>query len=122
MKTTGQRVRIPLREIAFARAGDKGDTSNVGVVPYDEADFDLVREQVTLERVRELFAPLVQGEITCYEFPGIKALNFVMTHALGGGVSRSLNMDLHGKAYASLMLRLEIEVDSKRAARTRPGQ
>jgi hypothetical protein len=114
---SGERVRIPLREIAFARSGDKGDTSNVGVVPYDEADFDRVREQVTVARVRELFAPLVQGEITCYEFPGIKALNFVMTHALGGGVSRTLNMDLHGKTYASLMLRLEIEVDAERAAR-----
>lgn len=113
----GERLRIPLREIAFARSGDKGDTSNVGVVPYDEADFDLVREQVTIERVRELFAPLVKGEITCYEFPGIKALNFVMTHALGGGVSRSLNMDLHGKAYASLMLRLDIEISPERAAR-----
>ena len=29
---------IPLREIAHDRSGDKGDTSNVGVIAYDESD------------------------------------------------------------------------------------
>jgi hypothetical protein len=105
---------VPLREVAFARSGDKNDTSNVGVVPYDPADFDLVRDQVTVERVRELFGPLVRGQIVRYELDGIKALNFVMQGALGGGVSRSLALDTHGKAYGSLILALEIEVADDR--------
>jgi hypothetical protein len=99
-----------LREVALVRSGDKGNTSNVGVVPYDAALIDVLREQVTVDRVRALFGPLIHGNITRFEFRGISALNFVLEEALGGGVSRSIAMDTHGKAYASLMLSLEIEV------------
>ncbi|MBM4763671.1 hypothetical protein [Bacillus sp. B15-48] len=102
--------KVSLRELAHSRSGDKGDTSNIGIVPYDEKDYELLKEQVTVERVRELFGELVQGEITRYEFDGIKALNFVMTNALSGGVSRSLNLDTHGKSWSNLILRMEIEV------------
>jgi hypothetical protein len=101
---------VPLRAIAFARSGDKGDTANIGVVPYDEQHFDLLRATVTVERVKALFGPLVQGRIERYELPGIGALNFVLEHALGGGVSKSLNLDAHGKSLGNLMLRLRIEV------------
>jgi len=102
-------AKVTLREIAFTRCGDKDDIASIGVVPYDEADYELLKNQVTVERVRQLFGDLVKGEIERYEVPGIKALNFVMYQALGGGTSRSINMDIHGKTYASLMLQLEIE-------------
>jgi hypothetical protein len=105
---------VKLREIAFARSGDKNDTANVGVVPYDPADFELVKREVTVERVGALFGPLVRGTVTRYEMPGIAALNFVLEGALGGGVSRSLALDAHGKAYGSLMLELEVQVDDDR--------
>ena len=110
-------MTVPLREIAFARSGDKGDTCSIGIVPYREEDIDLLREQVTVDRVRELFGTLVKGDIKRYEFRGIKALNFVMEEALDGGVSRSLNLDVHGKNYAMLMLTLPIE---GRSASTHP--
>jgi hypothetical protein len=93
-----------LREVAYCRAGDKGDTSNVLVVPHDETDYEWLKSVLTVECVSPVFAPLIRGEITRYEMPGIRALNFVMTHALHGGVSRSLCLDMHGKARASLML------------------
>ncbi|SDN31447.1 hypothetical protein [Bacillus sp. OK048] len=102
--------KVLLREIAHSRSGDKGDTSNVGVVPYDEKNYELIKEQVTVGRVRELFGELVQGEITRFEFDGLKAINFVMKNALSGGVSRSLNLDTHGKSWSNLILRLEIEI------------
>ncbi|MRG84880.1 hypothetical protein GH754_00905 [Salinibacillus xinjiangensis] len=101
---------MPLREIAYSRSGDKGDTANIGVVPFDETDYELIKEQVTIEKVRELFGELVKGSITRYEFEGIKAINFVMENALSGGVSRSLNLDTHGKSWSNLILRLEVEV------------
>ena len=101
---------VKLREIAFARSGDKGNTSNIGVVPYREDDLPLLAAQLTEERMAALFAPVLQGVVTRYRFDGIKALNFVLTDALGGGVSRSLGQDLHGKAYASIVLDLDLEV------------
>ncbi len=101
--------KIQLREVAYSRSGDKGDTSNVGVIPYKEEDYEWIKREVTVEKVAELFGDLVKGEIIRYEFDGIKALNFVMKEALSGGVSRSLNLDVHGKSWGNLMLKLEIE-------------
>ena len=102
--------KIKLREIAFSRAGDKGDISNVSVIPYDERDYDVIKEQITIEKVRKAYGDLVKGEIKRYKLPGIKALNFVMDKALGGGVSRTLCIDLHGKSRGSIMGDIEIEV------------
>jgi len=101
---------IPLRELAHARSGDKGDTSNVGVIAYDEADYPVLREQVTAERVAALYGDLVRGEVLRYELPNVGALNFVLRGALAGGVTTSLALDPHGKTRSSLVLELPIDV------------
>ena len=101
---------IPLREVAHARSGDKGDTSNVGVIAYDEADFPLLQEQVTSERVKALYGGLVLGDVTRYELPNLGALNFVLRQALHGGVTVSLALDPHGKTRSSAILDLPIVV------------
>jgi hypothetical protein len=100
---------VKLREIAYSRSGDKGDTSNICVFVYDEADYDLLRDRLTVGAVRERFGPLVRGEVTRYELPHVHGLNFVLTRALGGGVSLTLRADPHGKSYQSLLLDMDIE-------------
>ncbi|ACL58595.1 AtuA-related protein [Methylobacterium nodulans] len=97
-----------LRAIAHSRTGDKGDTSNVSLIAYDPADYPWLEAQVTAERVREHFAGLVTGPVVRYALPQLGALNFVMRGALGGGVTRSLALDAHGKSLSSLLLDLEI--------------
>ena len=104
---------MKLRELALTRSGDKENVSNIGVVPYDEADFDLLREKLTVEVVREKFGNLVKGRIERYEMPGPKCLNFVMYEALEGGVSYSLRTDPHGKSYQSLMLDIDIDAGDR---------
>ena len=99
---------VALREIAFSRSGDKGDTINVSVIPYDKAHWDLIREQVTVDVVRKLYAGLVIGDVIRYELPGTRALNFVMKAALAGGVSMSLRVDGHGKSFQSLILEAQV--------------
>jgi hypothetical protein len=103
-------VRIKLREIAHARAGDKGNTSNVSLIAFDPRNYSVIREQVTAERVKEWLGPLVEGAVERYEVPVLAALNFVMHHALAGGVTRSLAVDPHGKSRSSLLLELEIDL------------
>lgn len=103
---------IRLREVAYTRSGDKGDISNVAVIPYRESDYLWLRDQITPERVQIVFGELVTGAITCYPVPGIFAINVVMEAALGGGVSRSLNLDAHGKSWGNLMLRLLVSPPS----------
>ena len=100
-----------LREIAHARAGDKGDASNIGVIAYRPEYYALLVAQVTVERVRAHFGDLVRGAITRYEMPNVDALNFVLENSLGGGVTRSLSLDPHGKSYGALILTLPIVVD-----------
>ncbi len=106
-----------LREIAHARAGDKGDTSNIGVIAYRPEDYPLIVAQVTVERVRAHFGALVRGPITRYELPNVDAVNFVLENALGGGVTRSLSLDPHGKSYSALILTLAVRVDDEVADR-----
>ena len=101
---------LPLRELAHARSGDKGDTSNVGVIAYDETDYPFLRDQVTIDRVRSLYGALVRGDVERYELPNIGALNFVLRGALAGGVTTSLALDPHGKTRSSLILELLIDV------------
>ena len=102
-----------LRDIAHSRTGDKGDVSNVSVIAYDPKDYPRLVRHVTAERVKAHFAGLVRGEVVRHELPGLGALNFVMHAALGGGVTRSLALDAHGKCLGSAILELEIEDDGE---------
>ena len=104
---------MKLREIAHSRTGDKGNTSNISVIAYDPKDYRLLVTQVTAERVKAHFAGVVEGSVVRYELPKIGALNFVMTETLGGGVTRSLALDAHGKSLSSALLDLEIEAPSE---------
>ncbi|SDV48801.1 AtuA-related protein [Chitinasiproducens palmae] len=99
---------MELREIAHTRTGDKGDTLNVSVICHDPADYLTICEQVTAARVKAHLADVVKGEVVRYELPNIAALNFVMQQALGGGVTRSLALDAHGKSLGSALLGLPI--------------
>jgi hypothetical protein len=99
---------MKLRAIAHGRTGDKGNTCNISVIAYDRRDFPHLRRELTATRVQEFFDGIVLGEIVRYELPQLGALNFVMTRALGGGVTRSLALDAHGKSLSSALLNLEI--------------
>ena len=78
------------------------------VFAYNPKDYALLKERVTAERVKEHFKGMVKGEVVRYELPNIHALNFVMYAALGGGVTRSLSVDMHGKGLSSYLLDMEL--------------
>ena len=113
---------MKLRAIAHSRSGDKGDVSNLSLIAYDPADFPLLVREVTAARVKAHFGSLVAGEVVRYEVESLGALNFVMRQALGGGVTRSLCLDTHGKSLSSALLDLEIEPGPRTAAESRPVQ
>ena len=108
--------RIQLVHLAHARSGDKGDTANVGVIAYDEAHYDLLREQVTAERVKNHFGEMVRGAVERYELPKLGALNFLLHGALGGGGTVSLMNDAQGKVFSTALLRMEIDAPDDVAA------
>ena len=100
---------MKLRQVAHARAGDKGNTSNISLIVFDSGDYARVVRAVTAERVKAHFGAIVTGDVRRYEVPQLGALNFVLDGALAGGVTRSLVLDAHGKSLSSLLLDMEID-------------
>lgn len=100
---------MQLRQIAHARTGDKGDTSQIALIAYRPEDYGFLLETVTSERVKSHFDRIVHGDVHRHELPGISALIFVMEKALGSGVTRSLAIDPHGKCLGMTLLAMELE-------------
>ena len=100
-----------LRDIAYSRSGDKGNRSTLSVIAYDIKHFAIIEKALTAERMKLHYAGIAKGEVERYALPQLGALNFVLHDALGGGVTRSLNLDAHGKCLASTILGLEIDLD-----------
>lgn len=99
---------MKLYEVAHSRAGDKGNTLTLSLIPYQEKDYLLLCEQVTAEKVKSHLSTIVKGEIIRYELPNISSLLFVCHDALGGGVTTSLKMDAHGKTLSFALLEMNI--------------
>ncbi len=98
-----------LRDIASARAGDKGNRSTLSVLAFDIKDFAILERQVTAERVKLHFTGIVKGDVLRYALPQLGTLNFVLLNALDGGVTQSLRLDAHGKCLGSAVLSLTID-------------
>ena len=113
-------ARLALRELCGYRAGDKGDIANVAIFADDDETYALIVREVTAERVKQLFGTMVKGRVDRYEAPNVRALNFVMQGALGGGGPRSLRADSLGKTLGGALVRMEIDVPDAMAGRRRP--
>ncbi|HEX7907449.1 MAG TPA: hypothetical protein VF534_05065 [Paraburkholderia sp.] len=100
---------MKLRELAHSRTGDKGNTLNISVVCYDPAHYEHLRAVLTPERVKTHLGEVVRGAVVRYELPAIAAFNFVLGNALGGGVTRSLALDAHGKSLSSALMDLDVD-------------
>jgi hypothetical protein len=103
-------MRIRLGEIAHARSGDKGDASNVGLIAGTPEVFEVLRREVTAERVKEHFREVCRGKVERFELPNLLALNFILHDSLGGGGTESLKNDAQGKTHAQGLLEMKVEV------------
>ena len=103
-------MKIQLAQIAYARSGDKGDGSNVGVVARSPAAYEFLRRELTPDRVKQHFREICQGQVERFEAPNLQALNFILHDSLGGGGSESLKTDAQGKTHGLGMLMMELDV------------
>lgn len=111
---------IRLGQIAYARSGDKGSGANVGLIARTPAGFEILRQQVTAEKVAAFFQPLGPRSVVRYELPNLGALNFLLEGVLAGGGSRSLRTDAQGKALGQALLEMRIEVPAEKLAACLP--
>jgi hypothetical protein len=103
-------MRVMLQHAAHCRSGDKGNTSNIVVIAYDEALYPPLKEQLSAQRFKDFYAGVVTGPVERYTIDHLWMMNFVCQGALGGGVSRSLCLDNYGKSLSSRILAFELEL------------
>jgi hypothetical protein len=115
---------VPLIALAWARSGDKGNNSNIGVIARKAEYLPIIRAALTPNAVANYFAHYLEGDVERFDVPGIGAINFVLHDVLGGGGIASLRNDPQGKGFAQMLLDFPIPVDQKLAielaARTDP--
>lgn len=109
-------MQIQLVKLAHARSGDKGDTANVGLIALKDEYYPLLVREVTEERVKAHFGPIVKGGAERFELPNLKALNFLLHESLGGGGTLSLMTDAQGKTFSTALLRMSIAISDSEAA------
>ncbi len=102
--------KIKLLDIAHGRSGDKGDAANIGIIAYDDNGYEIIKKNLTAERVKKYFQGICLGEVERYELPNLRALNFILHNTLGGGGTVSLKLDAQGKTLAAALLRMELEI------------
>ena len=98
-----------LRDIAYARSGDKGDSANVAIFGRSPEAYRWLRDHLTTDLVEGYLKPLGVGPVLRYDVPNLEALNFVLPHVLGGGGSRSLRVDSQGKTLGMALLELRVD-------------
>lgn len=103
-------IVIPLRAIAFARSGDKGSGSNIGVISYTQLGYDILKQQLSEEKIAIFFKSLHPKIVKRYELPNLLAFNFVLEDILDGGGSRSLRLDAQGKALGQALLEIPLSI------------
>jgi len=103
--------KIQLKELAFARSGDKGDVSDIGIMAKSRNIYDFLSKAITPERVKEQFKGMIKGDVEIYPMPNIDSIEIVLRRALGGGATCTLRFDQTGKSMGQALLRLEVDAD-----------
>jgi predicted nucleic acid-binding Zn ribbon protein len=101
-------ARKKVHDIALARSGDKGNRATLSVIARDPAGYPLLERTLTAERVQAQYDGVVKGRVERFTLPHLYAVHFVMYDALGGGVTRSLALDAHGKTLSAAVLDIEL--------------
>jgi hypothetical protein len=102
---------MKLKEMAYARSGDKGSNVNIGVIAYNKENYVFLRTHLTEEKVAQYFSRLESRKVKRFDLPNLLAFNFVLYGALDGGGSVSLRTDAQGKALGQALLQISFEVE-----------
>ena len=108
MTSKKKNIKITLKDVAYARSGDKGMHSNVGICFVNNNIYKWAKENLTISVIKNYYKSIIKGEVVRYELDNLLALNFILKDSLGGGGSETLQNDAQGKTYAQALLMMEI--------------
>jgi hypothetical protein len=111
-------VKITLDDIAYARSGDKGGMSNVGVAVREARWYPILLRELTAERVQEYFSDRARSTER-FELPNLHAVNFLLHGILGRGGTSTLRLDPQGKALADAVCMMQVDVSDEEFAQIR---
>ena len=103
--------KVFLKELAYARSGDKGDVCNIGLMAKSKNIYDFLLKSINAEKVKEHFKGMIKGGVEIYPLPNIDSLEIVLRQSLGGGATCTLRFDQTGKSMCSALQRMELDVD-----------
>jgi len=102
---------VKLVDLAWARSGDKGDISDLGIMAKNEKNYEILKREITPEKIKAFFGDTVRGDVDVYWMDNLMAVKVVMHNALGGGATKTLRWDETGKAMATAILRMPVNVN-----------
>jgi len=108
-KDPGREKVILLRDLCYARSGDKGDTCNIGVLARSAQSYDWLVDYLTADRVKKFFGDTVKGEVERFRLDNLAGLNFLLHKTLGGGGTQSLMIDPQGKTLSQALLQMKVK-------------
>jgi hypothetical protein len=111
----GEHVKITLNDIAFARSGDKGGMSNVGVAVRDARWYPILLRELTADRIQDYFSDRA-ARTERFELPNLHAVNFLLHGILGHGGTSTLRLDPQGKALADAVCMMQVDVTDQEFA------
>ena len=99
---------VALSTICLGRSGDKGDTSNIGMIARSPKAYAFIQKWLTAQRVKNYFQEICFGKVVRYNLDNLMALNFLLEESLGGGGTMTLRADAQGKTFAQALLRQRV--------------
>jgi len=115
-------IDTQIKELAFARSGDKGDISNIGLLAKNAECYEIMKKEITSERIKNHFGKMVKGKVNIYEMPNTNALQIVMHNALGGGATKTLRYDQTGKSMGQALLKMHVPVKEDALERAKKAE
>ena len=103
--------KVQLKEVAYARSGDKGDVCNVGIMAKTKNVYGFLLKALTPEKIKAYYKGMVKGEVEIYPLPNIDSLQIVLRQSLGGGATCTLRFDQTGKSMGPVLLGMVVEAD-----------
>lgn len=103
--------KVQLKELAYARSGDKGDVCNVGIMAKTRNVYEFLLETLTPEKIKAYYKGMVRGDVEIYPLPNIDSLQMVLRQSLGGGATCTLRFDQTGKSMGPVLLGMVVEAD-----------